>query len=74
MSTGKGANGAPTKLYVGVPAAPAAAAAYLQPAALTSALGSIKGKANNFGGVMMWDGSEAVKNGNYQQVAKQALA
>ena len=74
LSTGKGANGAPTKLYVGVPAAPAAAAAYLQPAALASALGSIKGKANNFGGVMMWDGSEAVKNGNYQQVAKQALA
>ncbi|MCJ1350300.1 MAG: Chitinase 3 [Icmadophila ericetorum] len=74
LSTGKGANGNPTKLFVGVPATEDAAPdAYLAPAALTTALQSIKGKASNMGGVMMWDGSEAVLNNNYQEVAKQAL-
>ena len=30
-------------------------------------------KLPNFGGVMMWDGSEAVLNGNYQDGVKNVL-
>ncbi|CAO2170468.1 unnamed protein product [Urochloa humidicola] len=45
-----------TKIYVGVPASPAAAeTGYTDPAALRRAVLPVAQKANNYGGVMIWD-------------------
>lgn len=73
------ANGAGPKLYVGAPACPdCAGAGYLDPGAMASAISGIKSSGlSNLGGVMLWDGSEAMANtnggGDYTTVVKGAL-
>ena len=68
------------KLYIGAPACEACAGkGYLEPANMTSVIKSAMGAAlTNFGGVMLWDGSEAKNNtgsqGDYLQVVKSALS
>ncbi|KAM0797505.1 CHIT30 chitinase [Usnea florida] len=68
------------KLYIGAPACEACAGkGYLDPANMTSVIKSAMGAGlNNFGGVMLWDGSEAKNNtgsqGDYLQVVKSALS
>ena len=60
---------------VGAPASSASAGSgYLESADMQKALSGVKSAGlSNFGGVMLWDGSQAIANGNYQQMVKQAL-
>ena len=69
-ATGKG-----PKLFIGAPGCPACAGSgYEAPGAMESVIQSAKSAGvANFGGVMLWDGAEAVVNGNYQQAMKSAL-
>lgn len=68
------------KLYIGAPACEACAGkGYLEPANMTSVVKSaISAGVGNFGGVMLWDGSEAKNNtgadGDYLKVVKSALS
>lgn len=68
------------KLYIGAPACETCAGkGYLDPANVTSVIKSaMTAGVNNFGGVMLWDGSEAKNNtgaqGDYLQVVKSVLA
>ena len=68
------------KLYIGAPACETCAGkGYLDPANMTSVIKSaMSAGLNNFGGVMLWDGSEAKNNtgsqGDYLQVVKSALS
>jgi chitinase len=66
------------KVFIGVPAAPAAAGSgYITPAALSTLVASVKSKYSSLGGVMMWDASESSANVinkmTYAQNAKAAL-
>ena len=67
------------KLYIGAPACETCAGkGYLDPANMTSVIKSaMTAGVNNFGGVMLWDGSEAMNNtgagGDYLKVVKSAL-
>lgn len=67
------------KLYIGAPGCTACAGkGYLDPANMTSVIKSaMTAGVTNFGGVMLWDGSEAKNNtgaqGDYLQVVKSAL-
>ena len=67
------------KLYIGAPACEACAGkGYLEPANMTSVIKSaMTAGVPNFGGVMLWDGSEAMNNtgadGDYLKVVKSAL-
>lgn len=67
------------KLYIGAPACEECAGkGYLDPANMTSVIKSaMTAGISNFGGVMLWDGSEAKNNtgaeGDYLKVVKSAL-
>lgn len=68
------------QLYIGAPACQACAGTgYLAPDAITTAIKSATAaNVPNMGGVMLWDGSEAMTNmasggQNYNQVVKAAL-
>ena len=67
------------KLYIGAPACEECAGkGYLEPANMTSVIKSaMTAGIPNFGGVMLWDGSEAMNNtgaaGDYLKVVKSAL-
>ena len=67
------------KLYIGAPACEECAGkGYLDPADMTSVIQSaMKAGISNFGGVMLWDGSEAMNNtgadGDYLKVVKSAM-
>ena len=67
------------KLYIGAPACEECAGkGYLDPANMTNVIKSaMKAGISNFGGVMLWDGSEAKNNtgtdGDYLKVVKSAL-
>lgn len=67
------------QLYIGAPACQACAGSgYLAPDAVATAIKSATAvNAPNMGGVMLWDGSEAMTNvaggQNYNQVVKAAL-
>ena len=63
-------------VMLGAPASTASAGSgYLEPVEMQKALQGVKDASlTNFGGVMLWDGSQAVANGNYHQMVKQALA
>lgn len=73
------AKGAGPKLYVGAPAcSDCAGAGYLDPGAITSVISSIKTAGlSNLGGIMLWDGSEAMANkaggGDFTTAVKSAL-
>lgn len=68
------------KLYIGAPAcADCAGKGYLEPANMTSVIKSaMTAGVGNFGGVMLWDGSEAKNNtgadGDYLNVVKSAMS
>lgn len=73
-------NGAGPKLYIGAPGcANCAGAGYLEHAAMASAVQQAKAAGlPNFGGIMLWDGPEAVANvqngKDYTAVVKSAMA
>lgn len=59
---GNGTNHGP-KLYIGAPAFAEGGNGYLDVAGLSGIIQKVKGYGvDNFGGVMLWDGSEAVEN------------
>ncbi|MCJ1299057.1 hypothetical protein MMC08_001848 [Hypocenomyce scalaris] len=62
------------KLYIGAPAWSGGGTGYLPPSEMASVIQGAKALGeSNFGGVMLWDGSEAQVNGEYQQGVKSAL-
>ncbi len=67
------ANGGGPKLYVGIPGCPSCAGSgYLDAATLASTVADAKAAGvSNFGGIMLWDGPEAMAN---QQGGKDYLA
>lgn len=69
------AKGKGPKLFIGAPACSACAGSgYQEAGAMASVVKSAMGAGiSNFGGVMLWDGAEAVVNGNYHQAMKRAL-
>jgi chitinase len=71
------AKGSGPKLYIGAPGCSACAGSgYVDPTTMTSVVASVK-DVSNLGGVMLWDGPEAVMNKNggqdYIKVMKSAL-
>lgn len=66
------------KLYIGAPACPSCAGSgYLEAAGLKTAIANAKaanpGLDQMLGGIMLWDGSQALLNGQYTTAAMQAL-
>ncbi|CAM0141270.1 Chitinase 2 [Umbelopsis sp. WA50703] len=62
------------KVYIGAPASSTAAGTgYVSPSTLASILQTTQKDFPSFGGVMMWDASQAYANGRYDLAAKSAL-
>ncbi|KAI9066698.1 carbohydrate-binding module family 5 protein [Trametes sanguinea] len=62
------------KVYVGAPASSTAAGSgYVDAATLANILTTTRNRFPSFGGVMMWDASQAYVNGRYDLAAKNAL-
>ncbi|KAI0823065.1 class III chitinase [Trametes gibbosa] len=62
------------KVYVGAPASTTAAGSgYQDPATLANILKTTRNRFPSFGGVMMWDASQAYQNNRYDAAAKSAL-
>ncbi|KAI0757303.1 class III chitinase [Daedaleopsis nitida] len=62
------------KIYVGAPGSPTAAGGgYQDPATLATVLKNTRGRFPSFGGVMLWDASQAYVNNRYERAAKQVL-
>ncbi|CDO70253.1 hypothetical protein BN946_scf184942.g53 [Trametes cinnabarina] len=62
------------KVYVGAPASSTAAGSgYVDAATLANILKTTRNRFPSFGGVMMWDASQAYVNGRYDLAAKNAL-
>jgi chitinase len=74
------AKGVGPKLYIGAPGCPACAGSgYLDPNTLRSVVSSAKSAGvSNFGGIMLWDGPEAIQNkaggSDYLEAVKSLLA
>ncbi|KAF8328854.1 glycoside hydrolase superfamily [Cantharellus anzutake] len=63
------------KIFLGVPAsATAASSGYVSSSQLTSIIRALRSSFPSFGGVMMWDASQAHANGRYDQSVKGALS
>ena len=64
-----------TRLFIGVPAcATCAGSGYLDSNAIGEVIQIAKGaQVKNFGGLVLWDGAEAVTNGNFQDAVRNAL-
>ncbi|KAJ3837818.1 glycoside hydrolase [Lentinula raphanica] len=62
------------KVYIGAPASSTAAGTgYVNAATLGSILQATKAEYSSFGGVMLWDVSQAYANGRYDKAVKSAL-
>ncbi|KAH9911448.1 glycoside hydrolase superfamily, partial [Epithele typhae] len=62
------------KVYVGAPASSTAAGSgYVDPSTLATILAKTRDRFPSFGGVMMWDASQAYANNRYDAAAKSAL-
>jgi len=62
------------KVYIGAPAdTTAAGSGYVSAATLANIIQQTKAQFSSFGGVMMWDASQAYANGRYDVAAKNAL-
>ncbi|EIW64535.1 class III chitinase [Trametes versicolor FP-101664 SS1] len=62
------------KVYIGAPASTTAAGSgYQDPATLANILKTTRNRFPSFGGVMMWDASQAYQNNRYDVAAKNAL-
>ncbi|THV06084.1 glycoside hydrolase family 18 protein [Dendrothele bispora CBS 962.96] len=62
------------KVYIGAPASPSAAGSgYVDPATLSNIATQMRNSFPSFGGVMLWDASQAVANDNYDESIKSAL-
>ncbi|KAG8221395.1 glycoside hydrolase [Butyriboletus roseoflavus] len=62
------------KVYIGAPAsASAAGSGYISASTLATIISQTKSQYSSFGGVMLWDVSQAYANGRYDQAVKAAL-
>ena len=62
------------QLFIGAEASAADGASYIDMGSMQGVVKSARGAAvSNLGGVMLWDGSQAVANGNYEAGMKSAL-
>ncbi|KAF8552320.1 glycoside hydrolase family 18 protein [Imleria badia] len=62
------------KVYIGAPASSTAANnGYVSASTLAGIISQIKNQYTSFGGVMLWDASQAYENGRYDQAVKAAL-
>lgn len=61
------------KLYIGAPASSAAGSGYVNSKRITSIIQQTQSNYSSFGGVMLWDASDAYANHRYDKVVKQAL-
>ncbi|KAG7099508.1 hypothetical protein E1B28_001354 [Marasmius oreades] len=62
------------KVYIGAPASPTAAGSgYVDPGTISSIAIQMRKSFPSFGGVMLWDASQAVNNNNYHTAIKNAL-
>jgi len=62
------------KIFIGAPASKSAAGSgYIDAATLGSIASATKAKYSSFGGVMLWDASQAAANSNYAQSIKGSL-
>ncbi|KAF9270513.1 glycoside hydrolase family 18 protein [Marasmius fiardii PR-910] len=62
------------KVYIGAPASSTAAGSgYVDPTTLKNIAVQMRNSFPSFGGVMLWDASQAVHNGNYHTAIKNAL-
>ncbi|KAL0578028.1 Chitinase 2 [Marasmius crinis-equi] len=62
------------KVYIGAPASnTAAGSGYVDPGTIAAIATTMRKSYPSFGGIMLWDASQAVANGNYHQGIKQAL-
>ncbi|KAI0035384.1 glycoside hydrolase [Vararia minispora EC-137] len=69
-----GSNNKNIKVYIGAPASPnAAGTGYVSPSTLANFATSAQNTFASFGGVMLWDASEAVANNNYHVAIKNAM-
>ncbi|KAH8980872.1 glycoside hydrolase [Lactarius akahatsu] len=63
------------KIYIGAPAAPqAAGSGYVSASTLASDALQTRSQFSSFGGVMLWDASQAHANGNFAAAIKSALS
>ncbi|KAL4063885.1 carbohydrate-binding module family 5 protein [Scleroderma yunnanense] len=62
------------KVYIGAPASSAAAGSgYVDPSTFANIIQQIQSQYSSFGGVMLWDASQAYANGRYDLAIKAAL-
>lgn len=62
------------KIYIGAPASSAAAGSgYVDPSTFANIVQQIQSQYTSFGGVMLWDASQAYSNGRYDLAVKTAL-
>lgn len=61
------------KVYIGAPASSAAGSGYVNSNKLTSIIQQTQSNYSSFGGVMLWDASDAYANHRYDKAVKQAL-
>ncbi|KAG1724704.1 glycoside hydrolase family 18 protein [Suillus paluster] len=61
------------KVYIGAPALPAAGSGYVNSKTITSIIRQTQSKFSSFGGVMLWDVSDAYGNHRYDKAVKKAL-
>lgn len=67
-----GGKGSGTQVFLGAPAAESAGRGYLDAKKLKEKIDKVR-NLQNFGGVMLWDASQAWQNGNYQHAVKSIL-
>lgn len=62
------------KIYIGAPASPTAAGSgYVDPSTFSNIIQQVQSQYTSFGGVMLWDASQAYANGRYDLAVKAAL-
>jgi len=63
------------KIYIGAPAAPTAAGSgYVDAATLASIAKTTRSQYSSFGGIMLWDASQAYANGRFDLAIKNAIS
>ncbi|KAJ6494646.1 glycoside hydrolase family 18 protein [Mycena vitilis] len=62
------------KIFIGAPASPSAGAGYVSAAQLGVIASATRAQFSSFGGIMLWDASQAYANGRFDQQVKNVLA
>ncbi|KAJ7931357.1 glycoside hydrolase family 18 protein [Mycena leptocephala] len=62
------------KIFIGAPAAPGAGAGYVSAAQLGAIAVATRAQYSSFGGIMLWDASQAYANGRFDAAVKNLIA